>query len=257
LSLRGLAEIRRAPPLAEQIYLRLRKLIRSGNLAPAERLVDAALAQSLKVSRTPVREALTRLAADGLIETRGGGFQVVTPTTADMDEIFEMRRLLEPPAVRQAAALAAAAALAQLDEALEEARRAERAEDVTAFMAANYAFRAAWIAQVPSSRLREAILRMDDQAGLVRSRTLVLPAARAEALGLLEAMMPAFRARDGAAVAALTRQFIDAAARFFRLAAATETETDVGTPDTQADRVAARPRRTTSHATGRTTGSRP
>lgn len=238
---RGLAEIQRSPPLAEQIYLRLRKLIRSGNLAPAERLVDSALAQSLKVSRTPVREALSRLAADGLLETRGGGFQVVTPTAADMEEIFEMRRLIEPPAASQAASIATAAALAQLDAALQEARAAEKAQDFTAFAGANYAFRAAWVSQVPNSRLRESILRFDDQAGLVRSRTLVLPEARAEALGLLDAMMPTFRAHDGAKVAALTEQFIAAAARFFRLAAATETDTQ----NSQDNRPAARPRRAT------------
>src|SRR5258708_18304416 len=101
------AEVRRAPPLAEQIYLRLRQQLRSGALAPAERLVDAALAQSLNVSRTPVREALSRLAAHGLLETQGGGFQVVTPTGADMEGIFQMRRLLEPPAAGPGARMGA------------------------------------------------------------------------------------------------------------------------------------------------------
>src|SRR4029453_19312619 len=95
-SVTDLAEVRRAPPLSEQIYLRLTQLLRVGAFAPSERLVDAALAQSLNVSRTPVREALNRLAADGLLETKAGGFQVVTPTDSDMTEIFEMRRLLEP-----------------------------------------------------------------------------------------------------------------------------------------------------------------
>src|SRR5260370_40283918 len=91
-----LAEVRRAPPLAEQIYLRLRQQLRSGALAPAERLVDSALAQSLNVSRTPVREALSRLAADGLLETQVGGFPGLTRTRAALGHIFQQRRVVCP-----------------------------------------------------------------------------------------------------------------------------------------------------------------
>jgi DNA-binding GntR family transcriptional regulator len=216
MELDDLAEVRRAPPLAEQIYLRLRQQLRSGALAPAERLVDAALAQSLNVSRTPVREALSRLAADGLLETQGGGFQVVTPTGADMEEIFQMRRLLEPPAASQAARVATSDAQDQLHAAFEQARIAEKAADFAAFAAANYAYRAVWVSRVPNRRLRETILRFDDQAGLVRSRTLVLPEARAEALALLKSLTAAFRQRDEAQTASLTLRFIDTAARFFQ-----------------------------------------
>jgi DNA-binding GntR family transcriptional regulator len=211
------AEVRRAPALSEQIYRQLKQLLRSGAFAPAERLVDAALAQRLSVSRTPVREALSRLAADGLIETRAGGFQVVTPTERDMSEIFEMRRLLEPPAAAQAARLGSAEMRAQLHEALEQAHAAARAEDVMAFAAANSIFREAWASQVPSRRLRDTILRFNDQAGLVRRRTLVMPAARADALALLDEIVAAFDRRDEVAIARLTSDFVDAAERFFKL----------------------------------------
>jgi DNA-binding GntR family transcriptional regulator len=214
----SLADVRRAPPLAEQIYLQLKNLLRTGAFAPAERLVDAAIAQQLGVSRTPVREALHRLAADGLLETSAGGFQVVTPTREDMAEIFEMRRLLEPPAASQAAQRIDADAYAALRAALAQARDAAKAEDFTPFAAANYAFRAAWVAQVPSRRLRETMLRFDDQAGLVRRRTLVIPAARAEALALLEQWAAAFERRDEGEAARVARAFIDAAERFFQLA---------------------------------------
>jgi DNA-binding GntR family transcriptional regulator len=212
------AQLSRAPALSEQIYRQLKQLLRSGAFAPAERLVDAALAQRLNVSRTPVREAMSRLAADGLIETRAGGFQVVTPTDRDMNEIFEMRRLLEPPAAAQAARLAGAELRAQLHKALAQAHAAAQAEDVTAFAAANSIFREAWASQVPNRRLRETILRFNDQAGLVRRRTLVMPAARADALSLLEQIVAAFDRRDETAVARLTSDFVDAAERFFKLA---------------------------------------
>jgi DNA-binding GntR family transcriptional regulator len=212
----SILEVQRAPPLADQVYRRLRFQLRSGTFAPGERLVESTLAQALAVSRSPVREALSRLAADGLLESRGSGFQVTMPTREDMAEIFEMRRLLEPPAARQVAGGVTAPLLNDLDDALVRARAAAQAADFASFAEANYGFRAVWVAEVPSRRLRETILRFDDQAGFVRRMTLVLPQARADALALLEQLFAAFRVRDEDAVAALTEQFIDAAARYYR-----------------------------------------
>jgi DNA-binding GntR family transcriptional regulator len=209
------ADLERAPPLAEQIYQRLRYQLRTGAFAPGERLVESSLAQQLLVSRSPVREALSRLAADGLLDSRGSGFQVVKPTPQDMAEIFEMRRLLEPPAARQVAGIADPALARELADSFEQARVAERAADFTAFAEANYRFRTAWVARVPSRRLRDTILRFDDQAGFVRRTTLVLPAARADALAILERHVRAFRSGDADAAAAAAEQFVDAAARFY------------------------------------------
>jgi DNA-binding GntR family transcriptional regulator len=209
--------LQRAPPLAEQIYQRLRYQLRSGALAPGGRLIESNLAQQLAVSRSPVREALSRLAADGLLQTGGNGFQVVKPTRDDMTEIFQMRRLLEPPAARQVACAAAPDLIGELRETLMRARAAERVADFTAFTDANYGFRAAWVERVANRRLRESILRFDDQAGFVRRTTLVLPAARADALGLLEQLWAAFRNGDDAAAGALTERFIDAAERHWQV----------------------------------------
>jgi len=215
MALSAPADLQRAPPLAEQIYRRLRFQLRAGTYAPGDRLVESSLAQQLAVSRSPVREALNRLAADGLLEKSGSGFQVVKPTLQDMAEIFEMRRLLEPPAARQVARAMTKALIAELAEALARARTAEKANDFAAFTDANYAFRAAWVAHVPSRRLRETILRFDDQAGFVRRTTLVLAAARADALALIERFAHSFGASDENGAAAAAEQFIDTAARYY------------------------------------------
>ena len=61
------------------------------------------LAEMLGVSRTPVREALIELASRGMVRfERNRGVRVVETSVHDLDEIFEMRRLLEPPAARKA-----------------------------------------------------------------------------------------------------------------------------------------------------------
>ncbi|MDF2808981.1 MAG: GntR family transcriptional regulator [Microvirga sp.] len=212
--------VRRAPPLAEQIYATLREQLRSGAFNMGERLVDATLAKAMAVSRTPVREALARLVADGLLETGEGGFQIPKPTVTAMEDIFDIRRLIEPPAAARAALAMDPGTCQALDLALQAAREAEKRQDEALFLKANYAFRSAWVACVPNPRLRETIQRFDDQAGIVRRSTLVLPEARAEALKLLEQWAGAFKRADDAAAGEYAFAFIDAAARYFREIAA-------------------------------------
>ena len=78
----------------------LRDLILTGDLEPGSRLGEADLATRLQVSRTPIREALPRLAAEGLVELiPNRGARVVSWSTEDLEQIFEIRLRLEPYAV--------------------------------------------------------------------------------------------------------------------------------------------------------------
>src|ERR1051325_6597963 len=65
--------------LRENAYRSIRDAIVDGTLAPGERLNDAELAQWLGVSRTPVREAVTRLEEAGLVQTKPGRYTMVSP----------------------------------------------------------------------------------------------------------------------------------------------------------------------------------
>lgn len=88
---------------AGQAYVLLSEEIAAGEIAPGTRLKESALAESLGFSRTPVREALRRLAADGLVVVSPNrGAQVVSYTAEEIDAFFSVRVILEP----QAAALA-------------------------------------------------------------------------------------------------------------------------------------------------------
>jgi DNA-binding GntR family transcriptional regulator len=216
----ALGVLNRAPPLAEQIYAMVRRRLRSGALPSGERLVEASLARAFGVSRSPVREALARLAADGLLEAGDNGFSVPVPTLASMEEIFDVRRLIEPPAASRAAAGMNEPAAERLRAAVELARHAQAAGERTAFLEANYLFRSVWVARLANSRLREVILRFDDQAGTVRCVTLADGAARREALDLLEEGLEAFAAKNGEAAERFALSFIDGAARYFRRIAA-------------------------------------
>jgi DNA-binding GntR family transcriptional regulator len=80
---------------AEQVHQSLRDDVLNGRITPRTRLAEEPLARQHKVSRTPVREALTRLRADGLIERRDGAFFVVVPNLDELKDLYELRVTLE------------------------------------------------------------------------------------------------------------------------------------------------------------------
>lgn len=90
--------------LADQVYASIKSAIIEGTLRPGERLREAETALSLGASRTPVREAMQRLEQDGLLRSsKTGGSTVVELSERDMEEIFELIRVLETYAVQLAA----------------------------------------------------------------------------------------------------------------------------------------------------------
>ncbi len=80
---------------AEQVHQSLRDDVLNGRITPRTRLAEEPLARQHGVSRTPVREALTRLQADGLIERRDGAFFVVVPNLDELRDMYELRVTLE------------------------------------------------------------------------------------------------------------------------------------------------------------------
>ncbi len=89
---------------ADRVYDTLRQGILDGRYAPGTRLGEADLADSLGVSRTPVREALRRLGSEGLLATLPNkGARVRTWTAGELGDIFDLRALLEGHAAARAA----------------------------------------------------------------------------------------------------------------------------------------------------------
>jgi DNA-binding GntR family transcriptional regulator len=123
------APLRRLPrraSLAQEAHDSIRRDLLSGAWPRGEVLLEQGLAERLRMSRTPVREALHRLALAGMIEPApGGGYVRRGSTPRDIREHCELRLLLEP----QAAALAAGGDGAGLAAALERALAAEPGPD--------------------------------------------------------------------------------------------------------------------------------
>ena len=79
----------------ETAHRRLRELILDGTYGPGSRLTEVDAAAALEMSRTPVREGLRALAADGLVQAAGRGVTVVTLEAADLQDAYRVRASLE------------------------------------------------------------------------------------------------------------------------------------------------------------------
>ena len=97
-----MATTRRIQTIADQVYSILRKNICEGQYPPGSWLQEVELCNQLGVSRSPVREALHRLVSDGLVvSVPNRGTFVKEFTCRDIDEIFDMRVMLEEYAIRR------------------------------------------------------------------------------------------------------------------------------------------------------------
>jgi len=156
------------------------------------------MAESLGVSRTPVREVLATLAREGLLQREGRSFTVPTPTRADMDEITEMRLLLEVPAVAAIAGKISDNELRRLRELLAAKQSANEREDWEAFILAVERFHTLLRALTGNRRLRQAIALYNDQTQFQRIR-LNQPRWRVVVLNNLQALVDAFERGDATA----------------------------------------------------------
>ena len=89
---------------ADQAYYLLRAQVIGGQLPPGTRLTESRLADEMGLSRTPVREAIRRLIMEGFLSrVRGEGLRVIGFTPDEMEQIFDIRLMLETYAARRAA----------------------------------------------------------------------------------------------------------------------------------------------------------
>jgi DNA-binding GntR family transcriptional regulator len=202
--------------LGELVYTSLQTHLRSGAIAAGQALQEVQIAESLGVSRTPVREAMHRLASEGLLKSEGRSFMVPELSLADVDYIYEVRFLIEPAALRGIAAAAADPAVrAPVDAALADAVAAHKADDAAAFREAAARFRAAWLALVPNPRLVRVIEQYADHMQHIRALTIGDTKVRAIVLKGLKQVATALAKGDGEAAAAAMHENLRQARKAF------------------------------------------
>lgn len=106
------------PPLRDQAYSALKDAILAGRFAPGDHLVELEIAQSLGLSRSPVREAFRRLQQEGFLHVTRAGVIVQQISLKDIEGVYYVRQRLEGMASALAAARVTDAEIAQLRQAL-------------------------------------------------------------------------------------------------------------------------------------------
>ena len=182
---------------ADRLYEELRAAILSGTLAPNERLVEASIAAASQVSRTPVREALHRLAMDGLVQETGRGV-VVCPVDMDhLGELCAVRETLEGMVTRLAALARSEAELTALRRTHEEFQHlASEGGSATALIRLSHTFHAI-IWQASHNRyLAQQLRAIREQIERVQNNNLFDSWRRSSAISEHELILRAIEARD-------------------------------------------------------------
>ena len=161
----------------------LRAAVVSGELAPGTLHSVQTLATQLGVSRTPVREALIKLAQQGMVRfERNRGVRVLQTSVHDLEEVFALRLLLEVPATRRATELLDEAGRRELRKVFRQMQRAAEADDEFRLWQHDRRFHRALLAASGNTRLasyvdglRDTVLRQGvSTAGSSRSLSDIL-----------------------------------------------------------------------------------
>ena len=196
--------------LHDEVAAQLRERIFSGELLQGSFLDEPALAEQMNISRTPLREALKVLTAEGLVrhEPRRGCF-VSEVTDQDLDDIFPVLTLLVGRCAFEAAQRASDADLQALEALHDKLARHARARRINDYYAANYAIHEAIIALAHNRWLAQVIGDLRKIVKLARLRQLHAPGRLEESLAEHQAVFAALQARDPAAAEAAMRLHLE------------------------------------------------
>ncbi len=183
--------------LHHEVAATLREQIFDGTLAPGSFVDEAALCERLSISRTPLREALKVLTAEGLMrhEPRRGCF-VNEVTERDLDEIFPVIALLEGRCAYEAARNASDAELNELDALHERLVRHARARRINDYYATNHIIHEAIIKLADNKWLAQVIGDLRKILKLARLQQLHAPGRLDQSLSEHLAVFAALKARD-------------------------------------------------------------
>jgi DNA-binding GntR family transcriptional regulator len=183
--------------LHDEVAAQLRERIFSGELMPGMFLDEIQLAEQMNISRTPLREALKVLTAEGLVrhEPRRGSF-VNEVTEQDLDEIFPVIALLEGRCAFEAAQRATDGDLAALEELHEKLARHAKAKRINEYYATNFAIHEAIIALAGNRWLAGVINDLRKIVKLARLQQLHAPGRLEQSLSEHLAVFAALKARD-------------------------------------------------------------
>ena len=196
----------------QDAYQRLIGQIRAGSLRPGDRLTESDIAARLGISRTPVREAIRALEADGLVvHVARVGASIRRLAYPEVAELYEMRTVLEGTAARLAARTASEVELAELTAISQDMARAQA--DEPHLYDLNRNFHHTLLNAARNRFLSEAVAGLEKTLLILGPSTMADSTRAAQAQAEHEAILAALLARDAQAAEALMRNHIQGAHR--------------------------------------------
>ncbi|RLC60747.1 MAG: GntR family transcriptional regulator, partial [Chloroflexi bacterium] len=169
----SIADIR---SLTDQAYEIIKEAIVSLQLKPGERLKESTLAEELGISTTPIKTALARLEQEGFVEIIPfRGASVAQIDERDMEEIFELRELLEGAAVKKAALNFSSEDLQKEKALLEAMRETYEAGDIESYAESSREFHHLFIRASGNQRMINILKAFDDQLERIRRADIAIP----------------------------------------------------------------------------------
>jgi len=161
-----------ASSLRAKVTKELRAAVISGRMQPGAVYSAPVLAQEFGVSPTPVREAMVDLCSEGLVETvRNKGYRVTEVSDQDLDDITDLRLMIEPAAARRAVSAATEADIAALRQLADRIVEGARRNDLIDYTIADIDFHLTLLALAGNARVVKTVSELRAQTrlyGLVR-----------------------------------------------------------------------------------------
>lgn len=204
--------VQRGPgsPLGASVYDRIRQMLLESELPPGATVTEAELTRLLKVSRTPVREALMRLAGEGFLRSGPGrGYVVVELTAENLADVYAVRIELEGLAVQEAAERCKRVDIARLEDLYDEMTEAKDDEDLRRFADLNNQFHSAVAEISGNAYLKSTLDGIRAIFDVYSSRAATEPGRREETHAEHGALIEALRAHDVARSRALVREHFE------------------------------------------------
>jgi DNA-binding GntR family transcriptional regulator len=196
----------------ETAYRRLRDAIREGQVKPGDRIMEIEAAQWLGVSRTPVRDAIRRLEAEGMLQHEPrNGLVVARLDRQAVMELYVMREILEGTAARLCARHASDMELQDLADLV--ARERELAGDFEGLARHNQRFHEAIHRGAHNRYLEKSLAAVNDSMGLLGTPLMLLPHRAKTAAQEHARLVAAIQRRDPDASEEAARQHVRAAQR--------------------------------------------
>jgi DNA-binding GntR family transcriptional regulator len=200
------------PLLTDRAYERIKHDIIGCLIAPGTEISEAQLCAQYKLGKAPVRMALSRLAHDGLVRAiPRRGYMVTAVTLKDIQDVFELRLMLEPAAARMAAGRVDGQRLRMLDEVCRAGYQPGDAKSISRFLEANKAFHVALAQAAGNVRLANAIEQLLDEMTRLLHLGLGLRNRSQEMQHEHRALVKALTRGDGATAERICREQIEAA----------------------------------------------